>query len=126
VKMDVTLVGDDDLIRFLDDVGQRATHAERPLEQIADDFERIVAGAFGGTPSLVRFGDLEASLTGMAQGTVREVTGTEMIRGTSVWYSRFHSGDLLDPFDAADVAARWMQGLTDWLERGGVGGGLGV
>lgn len=128
LAFEIIVTGDEDIMRYLSDVAGRAEYQmDRPLEQIADDVERLFAQAFGGSPDLIRSRELFNSLTsGYTDGAVREVSHDRMVRGTKVWWARFHRERLMRPLATIGIAVRWMRFLDSFIEHGSIGAGAGL
>lgn len=121
LHIDIESFGTERFGQALRDMVERASHPEPVLDAIADDFFRLVGGAFGGNPDLIRTRELLRSFAEQGhEGHVRKITRTGAAVGTEIWYARFHKEELLDELSPTD-AARWVEMLEDYI--GGRAGG---
>lgn len=116
--------------RMLGNVVERAGDLRVVFGDIVKEIEEGFEDAFGGTPDLVRTGDIRDALTsstaGSSAGAVRQVGLDELVRGTSVWYAVFHKERLLSAFGAGE-GERWARMIGDFIVQGrGLGFGLGL
>lgn len=116
----LTIYGDDILADYFGEVAARVEfQVDRPMEQIADDVERLFAQAFGGTPDLIESRYLLNSLTEYpSEDGVRNIESDLMERGTRVWYARFHKGRLMADVESKTTVMRWLDHLNNFIEHG--------